>query len=208
MAINRGKKEASGVPEKLANMLLPAFTHQALAKKYDDIFSDEKKDIVAYLEKNDDGFEIEMSKGFQCDQGQVIYQSRSNWKFDTDKILALVESGHVTLATLVNACSFNAEKLKTAIGEKEFGSLATQSSTEYLTMKANAEFKAKVDEQFGSVTAEVKAEKPAKVETKVEAKVEAKPAKSDSLAKAKAAAAKAKSKSKSADQDLEDILGE
>jgi len=205
MTINRGgKKDSNSVPQKLDEILIRAFTDQALSSKYEDLFKADKGEIIAYLEKNDDGFEIDMGKGFKCDQGSVIYTSRANWKFDTDKILELVESGHVTLATILNACNFSAEKLKTAIGESKFSGLASQTSTEYLTLRASSEFKTKVEEQFNPSEASAPAAPKVAPKPKAEPKTDSK----SKLAAAKLAVEKAKSKSKSADDDLADILGD
>lgn len=207
MAINRGNKDkAKTIPDQLSDILLRAFTDQALSQRYEVMFKDDKKEILDYAEHNKDGFEMDKGVGFKCEQGAVIFTERANWKYDVDKIIELVDSGHVTIATILNACNFSAEKLKTAIGEKQFGELASNEPTEYLTLKANSEFKGKVEEQFAAVLPKVKVE-VSKVEVILE-KPKAKAKKTDSLSKAKAAAAKAKTKIKSADADLADILGE
>lgn len=197
MAIKRAKETVrDSIPTKLAEILLQAFSFQAIRDKYDEAFKGVKTDVTSYLEHNTDGFTVELSKGFTCDQGTVIYQSRSNYRFDTDKILALVEDGKLSLATLVNIANFNPEKLRTAIGETEFVGLATNHPTEYLTLRANSEFKASVEENFASVLPAVT----------VEEVVEERPAKKKATAAIIAKVKAAKKVDVDADEDLEMIL--
>ena len=225
MAIRKGAKESkASLPTQLENLLLEGFSLQAARDIYDDVFKATKGQITHYLEHNEDGFSCDMGKGFHCEQGTVIFQSRSNYSFDKDKILELVESGKLSLATVINLASFNAEKLKTAIGATEFENLATNKPTEYLTMKANAEFKASVEEKFADVLPHPEAvaeefsakEKPKAVEKVIEKKIAKKEIEEDveKDADPKATAAyirslKGKSKkSLSADEELNDILGD
>ena len=224
MAIKRKTDVGTNaLPKKLEGLLLKGFSFQAIRDNYEDAFKAVKGDVVSYLNSNPDGFDADLGKGFKCDQGTVIYQARANWNFDKDKIIELVKSGKITMETLVNLASFNAEKLKTAIGEPTFNSLATNAPTESLTFRGSSEFKAECAEKFSSlmpeapvapvksptpVTDSIKRELEA-IEPKVEPKKAApvaKASKSDSLAKAKAASLAAKAKLKSADQDLDDIL--
>jgi len=204
MAINR-KKEAAGVglPSRLADMLLRGFTFQALRDKYDGAFKDAKGEVVGYLEKNDDSFNVDLGKGFKCDQGTVIYTSRSSWEYDKDKIIELIKSKAITIETIVNMASFRAEDLKTALGEPAFLGLAKERTSESLTFRGTPEFKSSVDERFDSMTS------PSPVDlSPLKASVEKPKVKSvaDTVSKVKAIAAKSKKASASADDDLDAIL--
>jgi hypothetical protein len=224
MAIKRKENQGtSALPEKLEGLLLKGFSFQAIRDNYEDAFKAVKSEVVQYLEKNDDGFDADLGKGFKCDQGTVIYQARANWNFDKDKIIELVKTGKMTIETLVNLASFNAEKLKTAIGEPTFNAIATNAPTESLTFRGSSEFKAECAEKFSGLVPIVEPSEEEEMKPKIEkamkrAEKEGIPAskakeliaarleEKSSLAKAKAAAALAKSKVKSADQDLDDIL--
>lgn len=177
MAINRGpKQKTETIPATLENLLMQGFTFQAVREKYGDAFDEIKVKVTNYLEHNTDGFEVDMGKGFKCEQGTVIYAARNTWEMNKDKLVTLVRDGKVTIETLINLASFNAEKLKAAIGDADFEKIATNKQTEYLTFKANPEFKESVSEKFSNLF--------------VETEREAAPRKT-SLADAQAAAARA-----------------
>lgn len=177
MAIKRSKveKESPSLPVKLATLLVKGFSFQAVRDQYDAAFKGVKNEVAQFLETTDT-FSVDMGKGFKCEQGTVIYESRNNYKFDNDKILALVESGKISIATLVNIARFNATDLQKAIGEKEFTGLAVNTPTEFLVFKASAEFKSEIEETFAAVLppkedapepVEVVAEAPKKPKAKV-----------------------------------------
>ena len=184
MAINRSSKDdKKSLPAKLTDLLLKGFTLQAVRDNYADAYDASRKDITGYLEHNTDGFEVNLSEGFPCDQGMVIYQSRSNWSYDKDQIIELVKTGKLTVETLISVASFNAEKLKTAIGDTPFNALATNKPTESLTLRATAEFKESVAEKMPGLV-------PTKAEKLEEPKAEP----------------KKKASKKSAEDDLDAIL--
>lgn len=204
MAIKRTKEASGGsmLPERLESLLYQGFSFQAVSKKYEEIFKSVKGKVVNYLENNDDGFECEMSKGFKCDQGTVIYKIRSNYNYDADKILAMIEDGTLSLATVINMAKFDAKAMKSALGEKKFNDVATNNPTESLTLSGSAEWKATCDEKFSDLSALVPSADPVDVEAELGEDA------SDSLAKAKAAKSKKKTKGKkkSADDELDSIL--
>jgi len=192
MAINRNKDEKKSIPTRLGEMLLKAFTLQSVIDVYDEAYKASRGDVVKYLESNTDGFEIGMGKGesVECEHGKFGYQQRSNWSYDKDRIIELVKSGALSVETLVNLASFPAEKLKTAIGEKEFNALATNKPTESLVLTATSEFKEGVREKFdGLVSVTVPTEEKA---VKKAEKPKAEP--------------KKKASKKSAEDDLDAIL--
>lgn len=208
MAIRRSKeKETINLPAKLESMLEKGFTEQFMASKFEELFKATKSDVKAYLEKNEDGFEVDLGKGFKCEQGTVIVTSRGNVQIDRDKLVELVESGKLSVGQLVACIStFKNEDLEKSLSTSVFDSIATRSNTESLTFRASAEYKAQMEEKMGLPTSTpIKLEEDLKPEAKPEA---AKPAPKAALAAAKAAAAKAKAKTKTAESDLDDILGE
>jgi len=208
MAVRKKDESAQAIPKKLDDLLLRGFSFQAIAAKYKDAF-DETKDVVkSYLESNDDDFNVDMGKGFKCAQGTVIFQERSNYAYDKDKIIALIESKQVTLATILELANFPAEKLQVALGEKNFKSLATLSTTQSLTFRATTEFKASVEEKFASVLPEEEGVGPAKP-IDVKAEMATDKAKDIASAARKATKTKApapKKPTKDVDSDLESIL--
>lgn len=215
MAIKRKGQEPTGpnLPAQFQEHVTKAFTLQQIRDKYDDAFKGEKEWIVGYLEKNQDGVEVTQGKALKVEHGQLIYTSRDNWKIDLDQIEAMITRGEMTVATLLQIASINATKLKTMIGDSKFAKLATNSPTESLTMKADAEFKAEIDQMFDvetSLGSEVSASREA-ARKDIQA-IEAPKAKevfpvkkSNSLAKAKAAQAKT-TPTISVDADLDAIL--
>jgi len=207
MAVRKKEEQASlAIPKKLDDMLLQGFSFQAITAKYKDAFDEVKDKVKTYLETNDDDFNVDMGKGFKCAQGTVIFQERSNYAYDKDKLIALIEAKQVTLATILELANFPAEKLQVALGEKNFKSLSTLSTTQSLTIKATTEFKASVDEKFASVLPEeAKPTRPVKVDVKAEMATD-KAKDVASAARAKAPKAKAKTPTKDVDSDLESIL--
>lgn len=214
MAIKRKGQEPTvpSHPVEFQSRVTKAFTLQQIRDKYDDAFKGEKTWIVDYLENNQDGVEVTQGKALKVENGQLIYTSRDNWKIDLEQIEGMIARGELTVATLLQISSINATKLKTMVGEAKFAKLATNSPTESLTMKADAEFKAEIDGLFdveaslGEPAPKVKTQTPAPT---VSAPVEPFKVKSsgNSLAKAKAAAAKsAPLATGDVDADLDAIL--
>lgn len=211
MAIKREKqtkKDSTVLPERLDVYVREGMTASCLEKYFKEEGSAHRKNILDYLESNIDGFDADMSKAIKTEYGNVTMKSRKTYEIDKDKILALIEEGAITIATLVNLSNFNAIELEKVVGERKFNDLAKEKTTEYLELRPNAEFKAEVqatiestEEERPTVTATFVEEKPAKKSAKKpmadESNVEA------SLARLK----KLKEKSKSVDEDLEDILG-
>lgn len=201
MAIKREKKaESNSLPEKLSKLLEKGFTEQFMSARFEELFKETKTEVVEYLENNEDGFDADLGKGFKCDQGTVIYTSRSTISVDKDKLIELVKSGRVSLEqVLATVSTFKNEDLEKTLSTPVFKEISTSKSSESLTFRGSAEFKAKLDEEFGSKPA------PAPLVTKAAV------SKEDAAAKAKAAEAVAKLAKKkasvSADADLDAILG-
>lgn len=209
MAINREKeKSGTGLPSRLADMLLRGFTFQALRDQYDSAFTDTKGEVKGYLEKNDDDFNVDMGKGFKCDQGSVCYKSTTRYDIDKDKLTELVKSGKVTIETIMSIANFGADNLKKALGEAAFSTLATPKTSESLAFTATPDFKASVADKFGGMTdpepVDVKKELKAIPE---EAKPEKKESAKDSVARIKAASKGKAKATKEADDELDAILG-
>lgn len=210
MAIKR-KTDSQGptLPEVFTEMVRKALTLQQISDKYEKAFKSEKETLVTYLGSNTDGVEVTAGETLQTPFGGVLYTSRASFDFDLVKLEKMIKDGEMTLATFMAISSVSATKLKAAVGDAKFKTLATESSTEYLTLKASSEFKAEIDSMFSvdasSITdvlrvgLEPEAPRPA---PKAKAK---NPGTMTSLEKAKAAAVKAKP-SASVDSDLDAIL--
>jgi len=199
MAIKRTKKteEVQSLPKQLDELLESGFTASVLHKKFETIAKTHRGEIKEYFEDNADGYSIEVSKSVKTEYGSVILKQRANNSVDTEGLLKALEEGKVTPETLLSIAKFGAEDLK-KIG---LGSHVTElDPTEYIELRASADFKSEIDAKFGSDEPKPKA--------KPKAKVVAKPSASESLAKIKAAKKRVGSKSKSAESDLDSILGE
>jgi hypothetical protein len=216
MAIKLKKQDdKTRLPAKLDKLLLQGFSFQAIAAKYEDAFKSTKGEIEDYLESNDDGFDL-TEKTFKCDQGSVTYVERTSYDYDRDAIIEMVNSGKVTLETLIGLASFPAEKLKVALGETNFKAVSTEKTSTYLTLKANADFKEECDRKFADILPKEEAKEVKEVEVKKEAAPEPKPkakpkAKTEDLSEAKKKALEARklaSKTSSVDDDLASILGD
>lgn len=224
MAIRRTKeKESTNLPDRLAKLLEKGFTEQFMSSKFEELFKETKKDVVGYLESNEDGFDADLGKGFKCEQGTVIYTSRTNVSVDKDKLVQLVEEGKLSVGQLIACIStFKNEDLEKSLSTPVFNEVAKKSSSESLTFRGSAEFKAEMEEKLGAPVVPKAEPVPEKIVVKVDtkqvkeaakenaaAKAKAAAEKSkDALASAKAAAARAKAKTKSAEDDLDEILGE
>jgi hypothetical protein len=215
-------KQSVELPAEFDSLVLKAFTEQFLSAKYDDLFKESKAEVLGYIEKSDD-IEITEGEGFKTEYGSIILSSRSNYKYDKDKLAELVNDGTITVDQLLQCVStFKAEELEKTLSTTVFNSVAEKSASQTFTFKATGDFKAKCEENFSESAPKPKAapkksaiakeekeirklEKEGLTTSDAQGVVEAK------LLKAKAAAAKAKAKSaksKSADDDLDAILGE
>lgn len=200
MAIKRNKKEEKvQFPSTLDNLLRRAFTETVKAKFYDTSFKDTKSEIMSYFENNDDGFEVGVGAGesIKHDCGSVQITQRSNYSFNKDEIIRMLEEGEINIVSFMEAVSFNAEKLKTVLGEAKFDEVAEKSYTESLTVKPSASFKAEVQGQLEDG-------EEVEVEAVVEKKAPAKKAEPKKKAPAKKAPAKAPSKNVS--EELDEII--
>lgn len=191
MPIN--KKTKKQIPGPINEALKEAFTYQQIYKGYEGAFKEAKEEALALIEDPKSEFECDLGKGFEHECGKVIAQAYPKKNIDKDVLLDLIDDGQVTIASILEAANFSVEKLKTALGERNFDKVVTIEDGKLgLTLRANAEFKAKVDE-----TIDLK--RPKKSKAKSASK---KPAKSASKKKS------AKSAPKSTSEDLDAILGE
>lgn len=208
MAIKR-KTDSQGpvLPEVFTEMVRKALTLQQISDKYEKAFKSEKETLVTYLGSNTDGVEVTAGETLQTPFGGVLYTSRASFDFDLVKLEKMIKDGEMTLATFMAISSVSATKLKAAVGDAKFKTLATESSTEYLTLKASSEFKSEIDAMFSVDLTPIAT--PAAIA--LPQKPEAKPM--SSLEKAKMAQAKAVNSapkrakpSASVDSDLDAIL--
>ena len=220
MAIKRSKskKEDVSLPQKLDELLLNGFTCSVLEKKFKEDGKEFREGVVGYLETNDDGFEIEVSKSFATPYGKANLKTRANFDVDKDKLIELVNSGAVTIETLIHLGSFAGKKLQDA-GLSD--AVSEGDATEFLELRASSEFKDRVDREWASTSLPMDEAVELDLETEIKPKKKAAPKKApakkaaapkdDSKAKAKAAAARIKAKQKSkvdVEDDLDSILGE
>lgn len=143
------KQERPALPSFLDETLRIAFHYAALAKQYKDRADQTRKQVQAYLEDNNDGFDTTIGVGIPTDYGSVIYQQRHNYRIDTDEIVAMMERGEMTIETLVNLAFpegriVRVEPLKVALGEQRFNAMTTESTTEFITLRPNASFKERI----------------------------------------------------------------
>lgn len=220
--IKKADQDKPSLPAKLDKLLVQAFSFQQISSKYEDAFKETKKEVEIYLDKNDDGFDLE-EKTFKCDQGSVTYAERTSYDYDKDAIIELVNSGKVTLETLIGLATFSAEKLKVALGDTNFKKVSTEKTTNYLTLKASSDFKEECDRKFEAILPKKEDEYVPREKDEIalkevkerNAKAKATPvkpaltekAKADAIKKAKGAKALTK-KVTTVDEDLADILGE
>jgi hypothetical protein len=233
MAIKR--KDTTGAAPSLPSDFLAhcrkAFSLQQISGLYKDGFDAEKGWLLEYLEKNTEGVSIEAGKAIKVPEGQLVFKTTVRFDINTAKLEELVKAGEISLATVLAVATFSAEKLKTALGEARFGTLATPKPSESLALTATPDFKREVEETFStrSLVSEpalptfpaameaASAEPAPKAFTrkpKVDPAPVADPARvaaerkevSSSLEKAKAAAAKGKAKSVQVQDDLDAIL--
>jgi hypothetical protein len=202
MAIKVGKTSGPQVPEKLEKICDRGYLFATLEKSFKAKASGCRKEYEDFLEHNEDGFDL-TEKTLKTTNGSVTLTERTSYEWDVDGIQDLIDSGHVTLTTILQCCSFRAKDLQTALGSN-FESVQTQKSSRSYSFKPNSEFKA---------DAELKAEAIERLGcNKPFEKIANKKDLKESIATAKAAAKKspkkkAAKKTKSADSDLDDIIG-
>jgi hypothetical protein len=208
MAINRDKKSNSDLPEKLAEMLKAGFSFQQVKAVYDKAFNATKAEVIKYLKENQDGFSCDLSAGFKCDQGTVIYKELESTEIDRDKLLDEMQKNPSLVASVVisGISTFKKDELEKILGSALYGKITkVETGKPSLTMSATPEFKEECAEKFGKDI-----EIPTFEVANKKFKKEEKPKKSEvasSVAKLKAAKGKAKPQ-KNADDELDDILGD
>lgn len=170
MAIKRKPKatEEKSFPQEFDTAVRKAFQLQQISEIYKEAFDGEKKEIIAYLEDNDDGVEISTGPGGSIKHtcGTIMYQVRETPVFDNDVLAELVQSGEVNLLTLLEICKPKASDLKKVLGTKRYEEVLVEvKESEYLVMKANSSFKEEVRETFdlgGKTTVSFEEEEAAK----------------------------------------------
>jgi hypothetical protein len=214
------KTEPTAVPKlpaKIDDLLQKAFTEQFLCNKYEEMFKETKSDVLTEIESSTD-IEITQGEGFKTPYGSIILSERTNYKYDKDKLAALVDSGALTVDQLLQCVStFKAEDLQKTLSTAVFETVVTPSTTETFTFKATSDFKSKCEADFSGY-----APAPTTV-TKTEVKTEVKVEKKQTpmldamkLEKAKRVAAKVNAKKlqnslesmgvESVDDDIDAIL--
>jgi len=150
MAIKRGPKSSAkqAVPTELLQMAESAFTAQQMSDCFKGVFDAEKKEIFAFLETTDEVTLDASNKTLDVGCGAITFSTRQDYTIDKSAINSILDSGHINIHTLLEIAKFSASDLKTVLGAR-FSEVATaKEPTEILTLKANADFKAKVAEQF------------------------------------------------------------
>jgi len=162
MAIKRAteKEKNQELNPEFENALEKAFTYQTIGTLYSDAFKSGKKEILKYIEENDDGFEIEMSKQCKTEWGGITLQEKTNYDIDKDALMELVEDGTVNIVSLLQIANIKASDLKKILPAKAFADITTESKTESFVFRGTSEFKAKVAEDFEIESIELSASEP------------------------------------------------
>jgi hypothetical protein len=215
MAIKiKATEHKESYPARLVAIARKAFETSTVSKMFDELAKAARGEIKSYLEDNDDGFDL-TSKTLKFDEGSITWTERGTTKFNKDQIMELIESGAISLVSVLEASNFADAKMKVALGSHYDSCVESRSVTEIITVKPTAEFKEQIHAGFGNKADAPKAEKPAKKKSfkrkSKEEKAFSEPAISDddieaSLAKVNKAAKK--SKPKSVNEDLDAILNE
>lgn len=208
MAIKRGPKQTNvtQVPLELAELAESAFFAQQMKDCFGSLFDEDKAKIFKFLEHTDEVTLDSNNKTLDVPEcGSITFATRRKTTIDKDKLVEMVESGRINIHTLVEIATFSADKLKTVLGSEAKKVVTEEEPTEYLTLKATPDFKAKVQSEFDSTFhRETKSEpKPPKKAPKKEPKAKPKSSPKDSLAAIKAAKSEG-----NPDSDLADILGD
>lgn len=211
MAINRGsKKPEVAVPAELAEMAESAFTAQQMSALFNDVFKEDKKNILEYLEHSTEIQIDDTNKSIKIpDCGSISVALRKNADVDKEALTGLVESGVINIHTLIQMASFTAEKLRTVLGTRADEVLVEKEPTQYLTFKASSDFKASVEEKFyEGVKTPASTSKPKKKSAPKKPTTKKKTARKVTTEAEAMAAIKAASKAVSGQDDLDAILSE
>lgn len=205
MVVRRKTKDekANQLPRKLDEAVQGGMTASCLEKKFKEDKDSFRDTIQDYIEN--ESFEIDISKAFKTEYGNVTLKSKENVKVDKDAIIELFNNGTLNIETIVNIASFSATNFEKVVSSTIFADSTSSNPTEHIELKPNAEFRKSVTDAFDSgatvETVEVEVEKP---KAKAKPKAKKKPTLEESLARMK----KIKAKKSSVDDDLNDILGE
>jgi len=146
--------KVKSIPKKLAKYCHDAFRADVLAKYFEVKARNAKGKIKDYLNENKDGFKLDLdvSKSFHCDEGEVTLATRKNFEYDNDAILALIKDGTLSVESLIKCISsYKAESLQLMLGDR-FANVTTVSHTEFLQTKSGEAFK---DEIIATVNSEM-----------------------------------------------------
>lgn len=149
MAIKKKAVAASAVelPRNIDQLSLKAFTEQFLTKKYEDTFKETKGELLAAIEVSD--LELTMGESFKTKYGTILINETTRKKVDNDKLIDLVMSKKISIEQVLACVStFNNEELEKTLSTPVFNKIVTPSTTQSTTLKANAEFKKKCEEEF------------------------------------------------------------
>lgn len=212
MAIKEKQKKKSDItlPPKMHNLAYKAFAFGVMEKKYGESFKDGKVELMDYLTSNTDGINIDVSSTLPTPFGSITLTERNNYTLDKDAIEGLVTSGKLSLRSLCELASINAEKLRGVIGDKEFDKISESSQTRFLTLKASSDFKAKFDDvtMVAESTSTVETGQPTPTPAPEKKEPEKKePKKFDRKKSAKSIAAEVAEAEVSTSDDLDAILG-
>ena len=142
-------KATAQLPAKLQSLATKAFGEQFLQKKFEDHFKATKSEIEEYLETNSDGFSIDTGKATACEEGTFNYIERTTITVDKDKLIEMVANKEISLAQILACVStFKNEDLEKAITTSRFKEITTSKTSASLTLKANREYKAKMEAEF------------------------------------------------------------
>ena len=187
MAIKRTKEvETQDINPEFNEALKKAFTYQTIGELYSDAFKVGKKEILSWIEHNDEGFEIEASKQCKTEFGGITLQQKTTYDIDKDALHELVEDGTVNLISLLQISSIKASDLKKILPAKKFAEITEAHESESFVFRATSDFKSQVAEEFdieeillSTITAE---EKPVKKKATPKKKVpKAKPIKGETV---------------------------
>jgi len=216
------KSTGCDATEKLNELADQGFEFSTLEKHFKSLASTIRSEVMGYYESNDDGFEL-TAKTVTCDNGKLTLTERAGYQYDLDAIQELIDSGSVTLTTILQCVTFRAKDLQTALGSS-FAEVATETPTQSLSFKPSSDFKEDVllrAECVGKLREESPEPVVAKPKEKI-AKKKVEPSKPKSSTKKKKVTSK-KTKSadiadsireakeaqnNSADDDIDSILGE
>lgn len=168
MALKRKEKKTVSLPNGFNDLLQKGFTSSVLAKHFKEESDDCRKEIKDYINDNSDGFDMEItddSKSFSCDYGKVTYVTRSTDVVDKDELIALVNSGDISIATIISVASISANKLSEGLPDSLKERVIVQDTPkEYVQLKPSDSFVEIINETFDVV--DKGSEKPKKPKVK------------------------------------------